>query len=406
MQTPTHSSRYWLPQLLALGLLALIGTLPFWLSDLDLRAAASFYHPAAPDPWWESGKGLWVFFYQASPLLSGLILLGSLLAIGAGMVWPYWRRRRWSAIFVLAATLLGPGLVINGVFKDYWGRPRPHQTLDLGGTHAYVPPLARTPEFQGKSFPSGHSSVGFALGAFALIWQRRRPRLALATLIVSAVLGTLLGLGRMTAGDHFLSDVIWSAVMTYAMAFVLYWLILRLPQRDNAARAPLRRLRYPGWSAAAYVLATALLLFGVLLATPVQETRNLSIQALPATGPRTLRLVADTATLILFPLGPTGEAVSIRLKGRGFGLPTNRVRGRLERTESTLTYTVTHTGVFTERDSSLTVGIEPRAWKRIEMVTKTGDIRVLPLGQPLPQLDLKTGNGVVLDENRPPDTPR
>lgn len=409
MQTPTHSRRYWLPQLLALALLALIGTLPFWLSDLDLRAAAAFYHPAAPDPWWESGASLWVFFYQASPLLSGLIMMASLLAIGAGALWPAWRRRRRAAIFVLAVTLLGPGLIINGVFKDYWGRPRPHQTIDLGGTQAYVPPLARTPELKGKSFPCGHSSVGFALGAFALLWQRRRPRLAMATLVGSAALGTLLGVGRMTAGDHFLSDVIWSAVMAYGIAFVLYWLVLRIPQREDAAadRPPAtpRPLRYPAWSAAAYLLATVLLLFGVLLATPVQETRNLSIQALAAgPPPRTLRLVADTATLILFPLGPTGEAASIRLKGRGFGLPTNRVRGRLERTAGTLTYTVTHTGVFTERDSSLTVGIEPSAWESIEMVTGTGDIRVLRLGNPLPQLVLKTDHGLVLDENRAPAT--
>ncbi len=404
---------------MALALLALIGTLPFWLSDLDLRAAAPFYHGAAPDPWWESSASLWVFFYQASPLLSGLILMGSLLAIAAGTLWPAWRRRRRSAIFVLAVTLLGPGLVINGVFKDYWGRPRPHQTLDLGGTHAYVPPLARTPELKGKSFPCGHSSVGFALGAFSLIWLRRRPRLAWAALVVSAVLGTLLGVGRMTAGDHFLSDVIWSAVMVYGIAFVLYWVVLRLPQLEDAAaaRPPLapRPLRHPAWTATAYLLATVLLLFGVLLATPVQETRNLSIQALAADPqPRTLRLVADTATLILFPLGPTGEAASIRLKGRGFGLPTNRVRGQLEQTATTLTYTVTHTGVFTERDSSLTVGIEPSDWERIEMVTRTGDIRILPLGKPLPQLVLKTDHGVVLDENRlpataaasPPEAPR
>ena len=404
MQTTTTASRHWPRQLLALVLLALIGTLPFWWSNLDLRAAALFYHPRAADPWWEASRGLWVFLYQAAPLLGGLLLIGSLLTIAAGGIWPARRRQRWPAIFILSVTLLGPGLVINGVIKEYWGRPRPHQTIDFGGTHAYVPPLARSPDRQGKSFPSGHSSVGFALVAFALLWQRRRPRLALAALLVSGVAGTLLGIGRMTAGDHFLSDIVWSAVLVYGIAFLLYWFVLRLPQREAAAAArpppPPRRLRYPALTTTAYLLAAGCLVFGIVLATPVQETRNLSIAPLAVTpAGRTLRLVADTATLILFPLGATPEAASIRLKGRGFGLPASRVQGRLEHTDTTLTYTVTHTGVFTEQDSSLTVGIAPGAWERIELITGSGDIRVYPLGPPRPQLMLKTDRGLVLDDS-------
>ncbi len=411
MPTLSNPSRNWRPQLLALVLLALIGTLPFWLSDLDLRTAALFYHPAAADPWWESNRGPWAFLYQASPLLGGLILIGSLLSIAATRIWRSQRRRRRYAVFVLAATLLGPGLVINGVIKDYWGRPRPHQTIELGGTQAYVPPLKRTPGGLGKSFPSGHSAVGFALGAFYFIWARRRPRLALAAALISITLGTLLGIGRMTAGDHFLSDIIWSAVLTYGVAFVLYWLVLRIPQWENATalrwpQAP-RRLRHPRLTAGAYLLAAATLLFAVLLATPVQETSNLGIEPLPAaSGPRTLRLAADAATLTLFQLGTTaitaGEAASIRLKGRGFGLPASRVQGRLERADDTLTYTVTHTGVFTERDSTVTVGIDPSAWERIEMTTGSGDIRAYPLGNRRPQLALTADQGLVLDENRAP----
>jgi membrane-associated PAP2 superfamily phosphatase len=392
-------------------LLALIGTLPFWLTDLDLRVAALWYHPDAEDPWWESNRHLWVFLYQASPVLVSLMLIGSLLTLAATWVWTVWRRWRRYAVFVLVLTLLGPGLVINGVIKDYWGRPRPHQTVELGGTLAYVPPLVRRPEGKGMSFPSGHSAVGFALGGFFLIWQRRRPRLAWTALLISAVLGALIGAGRMIAGDHFLSDVIWSAVLTYGVAWVLYWFVLRIPQREQAARdRPLptpRRISHPTLVAGGFLLASIALLYAVLLATPVQETRTLGIRPLAtAAGPRTLRLVADEATLTLFHLGAPaiakGEAASIRFKGRGFGLPASRVHGDLERTDSTLTYTVTHAGVFTEKDSTLIVGIDPSAWDRIEMTTQVGDIRILPLGQQRPHLALTTGQGTVLEEDQPP----
>lgn len=315
------------------------------------------------------------------------------------------------ALLLLGATLLGPGLVVNGVFKEHWGRPRPHQTLELGGTQVYVPPLAHTAGGLGKSFPCGHSSVGFTLGAFFLIWQRRRPRLAVTALLGSIVLGALLGIGRMTAGDHFLSDVIWSAVLAWGVAGLLYYGLLRIPQWEDATAdrpppAP-RPLRHPILSLGTYGLAAAAMVFGVLLLTPVEETRNLEFQTLEATGgPRTLRLMSDAATLTLFPVSTAGPAAVIRLKGRGFGLPGSRVQGTLDRAGNILTYTVAHSGVFTEQDSTLTVGIDPAAWERVELATGVGDIRVQPLGLRAPELTLTTGKGVVLDENGPKGAPQ
>ena len=393
----------------ALVLLALLGTLPFWLSNLDLSTAALFYSPDAADPWMESDRTVWVLLYQAAPLLGGLLLIGSLLTIAAGWFWPTWRRRRRYAVFVLALTLIGPGLAINGVSKGLWDRPRPHQIEDFGGTQAYVPPLIPNPGGDGMSFPSGHSAMGFALGAFYFVWRRRRPRLARATLLGSLLLGTLIGVSRMSAGDHFLSDVIWSAVLTYGIGYVLYWFVLRIPAWEDRTAGrpppPAARLTYPTLTAMAYVMAAAALLFMVMLATPVQETRNLALPALPAAlSPRTLKLNADTAALTLFHLGDTAEAASIRLKGRGFGLPSSRVHGRLEQRGNTLTYTVTHTGLFTERDSTLTVGIDPSAWERVELRTHSGDIHLLPLGAHRPALVAETGKGQVRDE-RPAAAP-
>lgn len=168
----------WLAQGLALVLLALLGTLPFWLTDLDIRAAAIFYHPQADDPWYTGGEPLWSFLYIASPLLTGLILLIAMLVLGAGRFWSWSRRLRCYAILLILLTIIGPGLVVNGLFKDNWGRPRPHQVEQLGGTRPYVPPLALGERGKGKSFPCGHSSVGYMLGVFFMIWLRRRPLLA------------------------------------------------------------------------------------------------------------------------------------------------------------------------------------------------------------------------------------
>ena len=42
---------------------------------------------------------------------------------------------RWlMRAFLALALLLGPGLVVNTDFKSHYGRPRPRQDLDIGGT--------------------------------------------------------------------------------------------------------------------------------------------------------------------------------------------------------------------------------------------------------------------------------
>jgi membrane-associated PAP2 superfamily phosphatase len=400
VQTLAATRRDWLPQLIVLILLALIGTLPFWLSDLDLRVAALFYHPGADDPWFESRAPLWLFFYQAAPLLVGLVMIGSLAVIAAGSLWPRYQRLRLHAVFLLVTALIGPGLVVNAVLKDHWGRPRPHQTVELGGTQAYLPPLLMGEAGKGKSFPCGHSSAGFMLGAFFMIWLRRRPRLAGLALLGSMALGTLLGIGRMTAGDHFLSDVIWSGVITNGLAFVLYYFVLRIPQREDAAAgqtpATARTLRYPVATAVAYGLIAAVMLFGALLATPVHDNRSLAI--VPETyqpPPRILRLIADDAQVTIAWHDWPHQSALILLKGRGFGLPGTRVRDKLAVRDGVLTFRIDHRGVFTEKDTSLVVGVVPSAWDRIEVETGIGDIRVYPVPSQAPALDLKTGDGQV-----------
>lgn len=401
MQTLAATRRNWLPQLLVLLLLALVGTLPFWLTDLDTRIAALFYHPNADDPWFESREPFWLFFYQAAPLLVGLVAVGSLVVFGAGSIWPRYRRWRIHAAFLLTTAILGPGLLVNGVLKDHWGRPRPHQTVELGGTQPYLPPLVMGQAGKGKSFPCGHSSAGYLLAAFFLVWRRRRPRLAYLALAGAIGLGTLIGISRMAAGDHFLSDVIWSGVIVYGLALFFYHGVFRIPRREDAAEqappATARPLRHPIATAVAYGAVALAMVFGTLLATPVHENR--SQEVIPSAyqpPPRVLRLVADDAQITIVWHHWTERSALILLKGRGFGLPGTRVRDRLEVKDGVLTFSIQHRGVFTEKDTSLVVGVVPEAWDRIEVETRSGDIRVYPVPPAAPRLDLRTADGKVL----------
>lgn len=44
-----------------------------------------------------------------------------------------------AALFLVATLALGPGLLVNVALKDHWGRPRPIDIAQLGGTEHFVP---------------------------------------------------------------------------------------------------------------------------------------------------------------------------------------------------------------------------------------------------------------------------
>jgi membrane-associated PAP2 superfamily phosphatase len=401
MHSLATTRRYWLPQLVLLGLLALAGTLPFWLTDLDLRVSGQFFHPDADNPWYQAQEPLWTFFYQLAPLLSALVTISSLMVLAIGSFVAPFRRLRLYAVFIIGVSVLGPGLLVNEVFKERWGRPRPHQLAAFQGTREYLPPLVQGESGDGKSFPCGHSSVGYALVVFVLIWLRRRPWLAAAALGVVLVVGGLLGTGRIVAGDHFLSDVIWSAVIVYAVALGLYYFALRIPQREDASalESPTEPAlpRYPRLALVGYLLLGVAMLAAVLLLTPVSQTEIEKIRSGESSPPlRILRLTADAADVTVHGISGDGAVTAqVRLRVRGFGFPGSRVERSREVARGVVDYRIGHEGVFTEKDTRVLVGVVPGAWERVEVRTGKGDIRVEAGPDLAPVLDLETADGLV-----------
>lgn len=123
-------------------------------------------------------------------------------------------------LYLLLALILAPGFVVHSVFKDEWGRARPHQTEVFGGTKAFTPAWVMVQQCDKNcSFVSGHAAMGFYVFAFGFlaqgIWRRR-------LFVLGCVTGGLVGLGRVIQGDHFLSDVIFSGFIVYFVCWLLY----------------------------------------------------------------------------------------------------------------------------------------------------------------------------------------
>jgi membrane-associated PAP2 superfamily phosphatase len=155
------------------------------------------------------------------------LAVGSLGGIVFLVSWTTGRWREWRLLGLFLALLLviGPGLLVNLAFKDHFRRVRPVQTQEFGGKLSF----GQRGYAGGKSFPSGHASMGFYwLGLFVFFWEPRRS-LAWTFGAIGLIYGVVMGLGRMAQGAHWASDVLWSAAFVYFTA----WGLQRLLPHNN-----------------------------------------------------------------------------------------------------------------------------------------------------------------------------
>ncbi len=208
-------------------LMILFAILFLLFPQIDLATASFFYdgnfylkeHPAI------------VFLYRYSPYLALAVGLFSLIALVSGAITKREilgvRKKVWA--YLLLALLLGPGLIVNLVFKEHWGRARPVQITQFGGQKQFTPAFVPTDQCRHNcSFSCGHASSGFYFIAPALLVRNRKKRYLL--LGAATAFGFLIGLGRMAQGGHFLSDVIFSFFFVLISTLILYrWFFEREP---------------------------------------------------------------------------------------------------------------------------------------------------------------------------------
>ena len=224
-----------LPVYLPFLLLALL-TILFRISEADLNICRMSYD-CGGQGWWGTDSALLQFIYKVGPAPALALGIGGL---AVGMLSLFWRPLRpcQEAGFFFAAMLaLGPGLIVNGVFKPHWNRPRPVQTLAFGGSQPFVPVWQSGPYPHSKSFPSGHASMGFYLFAPAFLLYRKRRAWALAFVAVGLVGGLVIGAGRILQGAHYPSDVLWSAGMVYLTGLILYGVMQLFKSAANRREA-------------------------------------------------------------------------------------------------------------------------------------------------------------------------
>lgn len=211
------SKFYWyLPLLLFIVIAPLT---PF----LDIAISKRFYVDGQ-----FTNNAFYAFFYDYGPF-PGLFVAGVASTIFIfSYLFSYLKKWRYLCLILFLTMVIGSGFIVHGILKDYWGRPRPKQIIQFGGTEEYRPFYIPNFESSGnfRSFACGHCSAGFYFFSLVVLGRRLKNNLLFyGGIFLSLFLGISLSLTRIAQGGHFFSDTFATAIILWYTALICDWLI-------------------------------------------------------------------------------------------------------------------------------------------------------------------------------------
>ena len=215
--------------IILLALTVLTGAVFALWPELDLMGSALFHGPGGFSSNGHGLNGLRAALYFLPAGVMGLFLLAWIfgwVAAWFDLPWPEALQPRGrSVLFLLLGLALGPGLLVNVILKDSWGRPRPMQVKEFGGALEFRP-WYKTDGACPKncSFVSGETSGAFWLVAPASLapGPLRLPAVALALGV-----GFITGVMRVAFGGHFPSDVLFAGLFTLILVALLRKILIK-----------------------------------------------------------------------------------------------------------------------------------------------------------------------------------
>ena len=163
---------------------------------------------------WDGSIGLAIFALGMT--ISTALLRAPLMGVGV---------RLWG--FIVLMFVLGPGLLVNRLLKEHWGRARPVDTVNFGGTAQFTPAYQITDQCASNcSFVSGEASGATAMAiALLLILAANRARMPDWGFRLGQGIALLVPVftywQRVAVGRHFLSDVVLAALFVTLIAAIL-----------------------------------------------------------------------------------------------------------------------------------------------------------------------------------------
>lgn len=341
-----HIKTIWLP----LAFLAL-GSLLFRVFPWDMEWADEMHSPAGG--WDTDVTGFWDFLYDFGVVPAVITVLAAFILLMLGVGHPL-RRFRKISLYVISCLALGPGLITNGLLKEFWGRPRPKQIDEFGGAFPYEPLLTIDPISTGKSFPCGHATMGFFFFCLAFAFLHQSKNWMRWGALLALIFGGLIGYARLVQGGHFPSDTLWAAGVCWFTSLGLYYAYGL--HRNPLLKSEVAKRR-PWWMVPTLLGGCVAILLTVSLATPYDKKASVGVSAFNTQGDLLYKKLIisgvdekDTTVSI-----DAGTQIFFSSKGDGHRFPKSRHKVRYHVEEDTLFITLYRKGFFTELNLRNTV---------------------------------------------------
>lgn len=324
------------------------------------------------------------YYYRGSWVLDNNVLVriiyhygnipALLVTIGALIVFVHsirdnsrYRTYRRLSLYLVLAMIVGPGLIVNSLLKDNWGRPRPRDIVEFGGRHQYEAPLRIDPASGGKSFPCGHATMGFYFFAPAFVLMLKRRKWGRALWVFGLLYGLLIGWVRVVQGGHFVSDVIFSGGIVY-LSSVLLWRAMKLDKEPlYLSNKSSFRLRL--WHKLLFWIIGIMIVITVLIATPYNRKQS---PISDSSAPSFLNIELDNARVNL----AFADTNLVQYSVNGFGFPGSQALLNVSENDDTPTITQDVRGFYSELNAEFNVIIDTLNTTGMRLRLSEGEVRV------------------------------
>jgi lipid A 4'-phosphatase len=201
---------------------ALLSLVFFLFPQIDISISAVFYDKHGHFSYKE--EPFTYFIYELIPVATKLLVAAYIIYL----LYILARHRSFKKMiktrvfFLFLAAAIGPGIIVNYVLKDNFGRARPSQITEFKGDNKFSRPFEISNQCTTNcSFPSGHAAMGYYFTAVAYLLTGR----CFSLFYISGIIfGSIVGLTRIMVGAHFASDVVSACFLILLINHLIYTL--------------------------------------------------------------------------------------------------------------------------------------------------------------------------------------
>lgn len=199
----------------------------------DLSVSTALHEPTLGESGWLLGKmSPWAAFYRFGEYPAVIMAIAAFIGYIFTLIGKFPRKYAKPFLVIVLTVILGPGLIVNGILKPFWGRPRPADTVMFGGKEPYRGIFQPAGPGGGKSFVCGHCANAFAI-ASGVSFFPHCPGLAGFSLGVGLAMGAFGSFARIAQGGHYLSDTVWAGIVVLSIIAWLYFCVFKIPVKRD-----------------------------------------------------------------------------------------------------------------------------------------------------------------------------